>query len=598
MTNASRRICRKDIIMKKITKFLLVVLIVTSMLALSSCSIVSDIAGQVLPDLIEMIIPDGVGELLGITVTEAPFSKSEWMDMATGTNFSMHYVRYVKNGAKYRETNSIDGKYAHYDTYRAITIDGELITEIYDTAIDGDFYTITNVQDGEGFIAQKKPLNDSSDRYRELIHEFRADSLYNRIKYDGGNKYSTKYMSNDWITYYEFEYENGKITKLVETQVDIYDTEKFVTEYWDIGTTVVELPEYTEVEVFDPDRVYVGNISYNDFCTAIDSLNYSLTREVKDLNGKVTDIYNVYQDASGYNQHTVYFAEDGSIVEDNRYYVKVDGNTYDVYETDIGYVGVPDEVGYIYIDLLYELENLYKNLVYDEALDVYTTDFLYYDSEATFTAVFNGKDIDSFSYEYATDDNVITASYYDIGTTVVNVPDFTAVSCYDEMTWLISMGSDNYIMEVEENKLHGYEQITDYTQISSDSDKVGVSKDGYIVQYHFVDGVWYEIVYTADGYIGMPYDYPYGEKLADTMKYVCAIELDFDDFTYNEYNEKYMATVGTRQYEIVFDNSEITIKSNYAEIGEDNLSYNVDFTIKISAVGLLTVFIPDYVVAQ
>ena len=247
------------------------------MLALSSCNMIENIAKQVLPTDIEQMIPEdirqsllenienipfayieqmiydsGILRLFGVRTSEAQFSKEEWIEMTSVTNFSIEYKHYNLSNPLIIQSTS-NGKYDGYEWYRNISGYGATNEEIYNTVINGELYTVRWDRNVEGFVANKRAENDTSDTLRHLISPPFAERYYNHIKSSGDNKYEIDFISNDWWISYDFEVENGKITHMIETKMQINSEgdiiqEYFTTEYFDIGSTSIKIPDYVIAE--------------------------------------------------------------------------------------------------------------------------------------------------------------------------------------------------------------------------------------------------------------------------------------------------------------------------------------------------------------
>lgn len=188
---------------------------------------------------------------IGTTTVKLPeytaicsISYSEWSNMVSVTNYSKKTITYDKENGELTGNISYENNYEFNNTDAHLndikyTVDGEIeiLVDYYATIIDGQNYSIR--YNDNGYVA--KPVVALTPNC--LISSTNASRWYGALKDIGDNTYAIDWENAEEKVDCVIKVNDGKIVSMTLTRENYYD--KTVSEFFDFGTTVVTLPEYT-----------------------------------------------------------------------------------------------------------------------------------------------------------------------------------------------------------------------------------------------------------------------------------------------------------------------------------------------------------------
>lgn len=237
--------------MKKILTLLLALSMIIAIASLSSCEIIE----QYVPGLDLGVNTDGEGNEETDNKTDAPeirttVTKDEWLGAMNCTNFSYEAHNYNKEGKpqmSYKQQYSQTAMYM----YSLVAIPGaEDESAQYSAIIDGIGYNIT--KDENGFVGVNLGATDavieiplSKVMVPDVCESW--ETLFDSLTYNEETKTYTgncTYSGNEATL--EASFADGKVVKLEFKFVKLGSN--CIATYYDFGTTVVEIPEFTVAE--------------------------------------------------------------------------------------------------------------------------------------------------------------------------------------------------------------------------------------------------------------------------------------------------------------------------------------------------------------
>lgn len=355
--------------------------------------------------------------------------------------------------------------------------------------------------------------------------------------------YVTEASGSETLIYFE----DGVMTKAVATSTNSSGAEATMTiVFTDIGTTVVDLPEY---EIYVP-RATVTEEEWSYYKSLT---NYTLTESgwMKGEMGTQTipetqldrklmqaddSAYHVYT-ADGKNTEEFYKLKDGS------WYKVVNNGIENVYQITSGYT---EEHSY--------LAQLFKDeYIFDEEKGAYTySERKYYNGTfGQFYIYFADGKLEKIEISVLVDTTIANSKYYmegeititlsDIGSTAVTLPEIRNTVTEEEFNSHYNI--DNYTVNMTTNmEMTGpdisfstsSQTIDKYTPDAFESMGVNTSAHELLV---LRDGKWYavEYDYASNQYVGTPENSFFYTTLGDQL------ECEFADLTYDAEKGAYYA---------------------------------------------------------
>ena len=458
----------------------------------------------------------------------------------------------------------------------------------YFTTIDGNSYKIQ--LDGDGFVAY--PDNGTHD------FTFGGDMPMEDFSYDAEKG---AYCQTTDSGYAEIYFENGVIKKMCGTSGSIDSILSIFTyEFTDIGTTEIELPEYTfhvpSPTVTDAEWNYYRYLS-----------NYTVTEK-----GKVTTTYGdqtqekVVDRVISIGYDTASFKNENGEFEyyalKNDFWNKI---------VNYGTENVYEETSRTYEDKY--LECYFKdNYVFDEEKGAYTyEDVIHYYGEMPVKPYFyfsDGKldkivlvaDLhDEISGVAVSLEGEIVITVTDIDTTEVEIPkirstvteeEFNALAASTNYTAIATTGTEKQNADGE--FIEGYSE-THYILSTDEAYKSGIYSSSHFDMWMLIDGEWY-VVDNPDADESMVYldpDYKH-DTLGDAMM------LKYSDLTYDEEEGCYFAhrsseTINADFY-IYFEAGKLAkIDFSSTIVNDDGTVTTISMMATFSDIGTTEFYIPE-----
>ena len=295
--------------------------------------------------------------------------------------------------------------------------------ETYTAIIDGYIYDIESQY--SGYVATS--TGEAAESMPGFLDVFPGSLTLSDLKYNEEGRYYE--IESDEMKLCLF-FENGKLVKLIVVGdvMDMSASIEIELNVSDIGTTKVDLPEYT-VYV---DHGQVTEEQWNEifactnFTANVEVVNYGYTEE----NGYITqnETYTVALSENGYAMHNLDSGEEILMAFEN-------GVAYSLYydEGIGGYVGFPQngfDPSICRLGTLIEFDFNYSEFSYFSYLSEYIYQIVDEDGYSIDVNVkFNDGEIVSiqyskYSYEYSYDLAYII-TFSNVGTTVVELPEYT-----------------------------------------------------------------------------------------------------------------------------------------------------------------------------
>ena len=427
---------------------------------------------------------------------------------------------------------------------------------------------------------------------------------FSELVYDEQRKVYT-YKNEDAIG--EFQFEDGKL--VYATVVPADTTVKGMFEIKNVGTTVLELPEYNNLSdgIIEPSKAgkdVVTTITDAQLSSLFEKNNFTLKANVIviDISMKITE--------NATESLMSMLGMGGS----SDYSVLIDGEWYDL-EKDYytgEYLAKKAEAGSSILD---SVGNLSEFLTLDKL--TYNSDGRYYeykDEEIEAYFYFENGSLVQFvvcSAILTEDKTEVIFTVSDIGTTKVDLPEYTVYfdpNALTEEQWNEIMASQNFTANVKES-LYQYDEKFGNYESYSQSLILEIAENGYIyttadnseVEYlAFDNGVAYYLIYDeeTDSYTGRKADGLTPDMC--TLGTMVDTGLSYSDFYYYEswgeysyYSDNGEETVSCT---IIFEDGQI-VSINYSKYSADG-NYDYTFEATFSNVGTTVVEIPEYTVAE
>ena len=379
-----------------------------------------------LPDDDSQIILSNVGtttvELPEYSVDKYAVSYDEWNANMNAKNYTVDMKATITQTANGEEIGRMESSVVLKQGTDAIyqIADG---TEHYSVLVGDTWCKLALKEDGK-YVVDAYYDYDPLDSIADMMSTFtNGHTSYHDYNYNAQSKsysYSFKDYERSGACYFYFE--DGEITK-IEIRFSISSSGSIqewniVCDFSDVGTTVVEVPEFTEEEN--------ERITLEEWCENMNAINYTFNKSMSVLNGETTLYMNaeITHSENGY----IYIAthDYGEDVYTQTYIMAYrNGVAYELNEIDGQYFGrattesTHQTIGYLFgLQSEEDIKAGYELLTYDKETDSYVWSI-------------NGQSvyfyfIDGVLYKMQLSvDTEMTYEFSNIGTTVVEIPDFT-----------------------------------------------------------------------------------------------------------------------------------------------------------------------------
>ena len=519
-------------------------------------------------------------------VTEEGLSKNEFVALLAnqGNNYTMTMKQ---NGqtAEVSITIKFDAKYRNQElvSFKASSENSTGYLNMYYELKDGKVYAILqDPQTGEfvGNEVEDFDINDvnalSSQVDLDYIKEFSYDKETGKYKItldataDGA--------ANEEIKL-ECSVSNGHVTHIDIINGDL----KVAVDFFDFGTTVVNIPEYTIDDKGDQDDIEGEAITSDELAQIVGNTynNYS----VEIITSGVASSYLYLDLTEGYKSLTKVPTATGDI---EQYVVEIDDKYYQI-SVLVGSTPIVNELPDY--DEINVLDNLCQQLMalplpeFDEATGEYH--FKADDSE-------EGETID---VKFADGKIVYVCSegnslrFFDYDSTTILVPDFNLPEA--------NLSFKEILSKVEENYTATLSTLQDGVALDTLFEYDGTAEDGDIVyaemKMTILDEVQYGMVYENTEYLISLVDGDWVAEESDTFSEFTQLYQNFSDladsFVYSEKTGMYHLTINEVKIAVEVSNEHIIYFSvEYSE--------NQSIAVSFSDFGTTEVILPEYRFAE
>lgn len=432
---------------------------------------------------------------------------------------------------------------------------------------------------------------------------FLPEIKFSELVYDETKKIYT-YANDEAIG--EFQFENGTLVYGVIMPADT--SIEGMYEIKNVGTTVLELPEYNNISdgIIEPSKAgkdVVTTITDEQLSKLFAENNFTINASiiVYDIDLKITE---------NATEATMSMLGMGG---SSSYSVLIDGEWYDLEEDYYTgeYLAKKASEGSSMADSFGDISEFLtlEKLTYNEAGRYYE----YKDEEMEAYFYFENGTLVQFVVcgEMLTEGKTeIIFTVSDIGTTKVDLPEYTVYfdpNALTEEQWNEIMASQNFTAKV---KMYSYKYDEEYGVDSYSEELIlEINENGYIsttadnsevVYLAFDNGVAYYLIYDeeTDSYTGRKADGLTPDMC--TLGTMVDTGLSYSDFYYYEswgeyryYSDNGEETVSCI---IIFEDGQI-VSMNYSKYRADG-NYDYTFEATFSNVGTTVVEIPEYTVAE
>ena len=550
--------------MKTFLSLTLVAIVLLSTLVFTSCDIESILGGGV------QITPNPEKE------ARTAITEMEWLKAFNINNYSLEII-------------SGNEKY-HYDiTEKAFF--GELFEKQDGSFVSSEkvYLDVTNgyqiEQTENGWVGSKIEL--TGEEIHEMIAMFVPEINFADLVYQEATK-SYLYKNEEII--FDFYFEDGKIVRMEGMSTLPDDDSQIILS--NVGTTTVELPEYS---------VDKYAVSYDEWNANMNAKNYTV-----DMKATITQTANgeeigrmessvvlkqgtdaIYQIADGTEHYSVLVGDTWcklALKEDGKYVV----DAYYDYDP-------LDSIA----DMMSTFTNghtSYHDYNYNAQSKSYSYSFKDYERSGTFYVYFEDGEITKIEIRFSISSSGsiqewnIVCDFSDVGTTVVEVPEFTDDSStpdkpsdnrytVTEEEFYSKLNANNFTVVIDELDTIMMVTPNAYYSAVGENRSYLIHENGEVFMISEINGVW----------SATPYSYSWVDyRISGLFEYYFS-DLSFENFEYNDYSHFYEMNVnvdGTdRLLLLSFYNGEI--RSAYFSIGDDG--YNLTF----SNVGTTVVEVPE-----
>lgn len=346
------------------------------------------------------------------TVTE-----EEWLAAMDSGNFTVDMAASL--GAQSTTQHIEYTESSRYQNQTGTPVNGEF----YYTQIDGLTYEI--IKEGAGYVAREVAGDLIGAKLGDISN---LRDIYSDLVYDETtNSYKCNYTDDYNQTFdFAFYFNNGSI-QTVKMTVTRSDSLVITYDFYDFGTTTIELPEYTMAPDDEAADSVRNTVTEEEWRIAMESDNYTVDA-VASLGEQSATQHMALTEASRYH----YSQQNGR--EDEAYYAKINGTAYCIRKGDAGYVARKDSsdlVGMKFGDISdTDLREVYSNLAYDEEAKIYKYNYTDRNNqEFEFTFCFENGSIKTAKIVATTSASVVvTYDVHSFGTTTIELPEYTMAS--------------------------------------------------------------------------------------------------------------------------------------------------------------------------
>ena len=411
--------------MKKILSLLVALSMVTAMTVIfSSC----DIAKQYLPFL-DTKNEAGNGESTnngGNAEVKTTITKTEWLKMMNGANFTFD-MNLVNVDAEGVEQSAIRSKGKTNETSQySHSFMGTNETTTYYSKIGNVLYSIKKA--GDIFVASETE-DRISTKFGDLFNfgnePEKMEESFDNFVYDENTKSYKGTLPFNFLNtvdmQVEISFENGKATNFYAVYEVIKEEKivgKLILKASDFGTTTITLPEYWI------------KMSFEDFSGAFMIDNYTERQSVTYSENITANSTLKYTSTSSYS-HNIMTSGDSVIMNTEEYITKIGDVTYKINNVDGRFVASESDTEFAPTDIAFGDgvdQGLYENLVYNKQTDLYTSEYTYPSTGLTYkleAKIKDGKVTECTVSAAGQNGMSATIEYSDIGTTVIEIPEFT-----------------------------------------------------------------------------------------------------------------------------------------------------------------------------
>ena len=327
-----------------------------------------------------------------------------------------------------------------------------------------------------------------------------------------------------------------------------------------------------------------------------EEVRYTVTEE--EWNAWTTHKNYTIEQYYGDIDHFIIKYTDNAIEFDNGSIILFDGDKqYSIDETENGYVA-HDVTGLEYTQgQLLGGGYVYDEFVYDEELGAYVLDLVAEMGMYWEVKFEDGIPVSIIYNEFKDNGEVfaITSYYTNVGTTVINIPEYVFEEEVEDITryiatedeWNIALNAGNYsgkILTLVEGKFLEYSYKCTNNAIEYEG-MIIVFEGDKMYQLQEIEGVWY--AFELEGGLGIPTMVPQG--------------LNFNDYEYNEEKKWYVPKVKTGAelyYSFVFADGVLAHVLLQTTLDESNPEYYEWLSLNIAEIGSVVIEIPEYIIAE
>lgn len=574
--------------MKKLLSLTLVALVLLT--SLVSCDM-ETAKGYLINFLEQFTTTPDTQEEFRTTIT-----KEEWNAAFNSTNFTIEMV-YGESGALI----VVDGAAIKYeinegDYSMSILVDIENECMLSQTKAGWlAFYM-------EGLSAE---LGESGSITLGMIGISPDEDSFAELTY---NEETKSYTRSEGGVTAEFFFEYGLLAKGTITAGEGEYAQTY--EISNVGTTVIEIPEYTIINdgKVDPSKASADvrtTVTNEELAAYLELRNFTINAGIMiaymgvDVSLKVADTaLELYADYMG------------EVMQ--QYVALVDGKFYSIEQYGDGYLAT---------DMDATMDDL--NAAIETAREYMSTEYLTYDEEGRYYKV-NVEGLELYLYFengqlvkgiYITEGVEIILALADIGTTTVTLPEFTIdeedvgteipptyEGVVTEEQWNEQTNATNYTVEsvTKSTRLSTGEALGGYSTNFKSAEN-GSEEPGHNYPYraYLEDGV-YNITYNkeAERYEARKTNYTVDDFSISSQ--TVETKLNYSDFTYNEYQGRYEGNVTVDgivyQMYLYFNNGELEKIGMIAYLDEYDMKLVGE--ILVSNVGETVVALPEYVIVE
>lgn len=574
--------------MKKLLSLTLVALVLLT--SLVSCDM-ETAKGYLINFLEQFTTTPDTQEEFRTTIT-----KEEWNAAFNSTNFTIEMV-YGESGALI----VVDGAAIKYEINEgeysvSILVDVENECMLSETKAGWlAFYM-------EGLSAE---LGESGGVTLEMIGMSPEEGSFAKLVY---NEETESYTLNEDGVNAEFFFEDGLLAKGTISTGEGDHAQSY--EITNVGTTVIEIPEYTIINdgKVDPSKASADvrtTVTNEELAAYLELRNFTINAGIMiaymgvDVSLKVADTaLELYADYMG------------EVMQ--QYVALVDGKFYSIEQYGDGYLAT---------DMDATMDDL--NAAIETAREYMSTEYLTYDEEGRYYKV-NVEGLELYLYfengqlvkgVYITEGVEIILALADIGTTEVILPEFTIdeedvgteipptyAGVVTEEQWNEQTNAINYTVEssVERTKISTGESLGVYSTHAKGAEN-GYCEPGHNYPYRaYLDDGVYNITYNEETERYEARKTNYSVEDFSISSQTVETKLNYSDFTYNEYQGRYEGNVTSDgivyQMYLYFNDGELEKIGMIAYVDEYDMKLVGE--ILVSNVGATVVELPEYVIVE